>query len=119
MILDYCKNRVTLLIGGSISEYPSWTMIGSGSGVALASQTTLFNGWDRQEVTAVTYPTATKVKYQTDWNSVEVSGLQLREFGVTISGAGITGSMWTKSTLPAITFDGTNELRTEETIEIY
>ena len=45
---------------------------------------------------------------------------QLREFGMTISGTGLTGSIWSRTGLAdAITFDGTNELRIEETWEVF
>jgi hypothetical protein len=48
-----------------------------------------------------------------------MSGLVLREFGLTVSGAGNTGSVWSRTGMPAIIFDGTNELRIEEIWEVY
>jgi hypothetical protein len=119
MILNYAKQRIAMLIGGSISVSPSYFMIGSGSGAVLATQTSLFNSIDRQLSTSINKDTAYKTKWTGDWNSLEMSGIQLREFGITISGTGTTGSMWSRIGFPAINFDGTNELRIEETWEVY
>jgi len=118
-ILNYTKNVLTLTLGGSTSMYPSYMMIGSGSGTYAATQTSLIAPRDRQLVTATSYPTSTSVKWQGDWTSVEISGTQLREFGMTGSASALTGSMWSRSTFPAITFDGTNELRIEEVWEVF
>ena len=120
MILNWGKTRTALFLAGSHSDYPIYFMIGSGSGTASATQTELLNVWDRQAVTSTNGSTTFKVKYTGDWNSVELSGNQLREWGTAISGTGTTGSMWSRTSMPnAITFDGTTELRIEETWEIY
>jgi len=120
MILNWAKTRTALFLAGSNTTYPSFTMIGSGSGAAIATQTTLIEPWDRQEVTATNGSSAYKIKWTTDWNSVELSGNQLSEWGMCISGAGTTGSMWSRTTMPSpITFDGTTELRIEETWEVF
>lgn len=119
MILDYTKNQMILLIGGSSTTVPTYAMIGSGSGTAYSTQTELIAPTDRQAITTGSYTSAYKIKYIIDWNSVEMSGLQLREFGMCGSQTGLVGSMWSRTTIPAITFDGTNELRCEETLEVY
>ena len=119
MILNWGKQQVALLVGGSITSYPTWFMIGSGSGTVVATQTSLINPFDRQAITAVDNSTINKTKWTGDWTSVEMSGNSLREFGICLSGATTTGSMWSRIGLPAISFDGTNELRIEETWEVY
>lgn len=119
MILDWGKRQTALLIAGSTTTVPTYFMIGSGSGAVLASQTTLVGAVDRQAVTSTDASTNYKVKYTGDWNSIEMSGIDLREFGVIPSGATTTGSMWSRTGLPSINFDGTNELRIEETWEVY
>jgi len=118
MITNYGKNRVALLVGGSATNYPTYFLLGIGSGTAAVTQTTLISGSDAQIFTSTTYPTAYKVTFQGDWNSVEMSGIQLREFGVS-SGSIVNGSVWSRTALPALTFDGTNELRIESTWEVY
>ena len=119
MILNWTKTRTALFFAGSHTDYPGYMMIGSGSGTAVATQTALIHPEDRQAVTATDGSTAYKVKWTGDWNSVTMSGLQLSEFGVCISGPGTTGSMWSRAGLPSIEFDGTNELRIEETWEVF
>jgi hypothetical protein len=119
VILNWAKKQVGLFIAGSQLEYPQFFMIGSGSGTTLTTQTSLINPTDRQAVTSSNGSTAYKVKWTGDWSSVEISGLNLREFGMCLSGTGTTGSMWSRTGLPTIVFDGTNELRIEESWEIY
>jgi len=121
MILNWAKQQVALVMVGSLisNNYPTYFMIGSGSGTALATQTSLISPTDRQLFTSTNGSTAYKVKWVGDWNSSEISGLAFKEFGVCISGATTTGSIWSRTSLPSITFDGTNELRVEENWEVY
>jgi hypothetical protein len=119
MILDFAKQRIALLLAGSISTYPNFFMLGSGSGATLSTDTTLVCAVDRQAVTSTNGSNSQKVTWIGDWNSVEMSGIQLREFGMTGSNPGTTGSMWSKMSMPTITFDGTNELRIEENWEVF
>lgn len=119
MILNWAKHQTALFFAGSNTNYPTYFMIGSGSGTTSATNTTLVHPADRQAITAVNGSTSQKIKWTGDWASPEVSGIQLTEFGMCISGAGTTGSMWSKVGFPGISFDGTNELRIEETWEIY
>ena len=119
MILDWTKRELALFLAGSATNRPTYFMLGSGSGTVVSTQTTLFNPFDGQEATSVTGSTIYKIKYQGDWNSVEMSGIQLREFAICGSSSTITGSIWSRTTFPAITFDGTNELRVEETWTVY
>lgn len=118
-VLNYARNRATLLFGGSITETMDYFMIGTGSETIVVTQDSLTTPVDRQFTTALTYPSLQKIKSQGDWNSVQMSGIQLTEFGVTISGTGTIGSMWSKTIIPSLTFDGSNELRIEETIEFF
>lgn len=118
-ITDYAKSRTALLIGGSTVNVPTYFVIGSGSGTFASSQTTLIAEEDRQAVTSTDLTSTYKVIYQGDWNAVEMSGLTLNEFGLIGSASASTGSIWSRTNLPSITFDGTNELRIQETVEIY
>lgn len=118
-VTNFGRNRTTLLLGGSITENLEYFKIGSGSGTAAITDTDLIHSVDRQAFTATTYPSSRKVKLQGDWNTVEMSGIQLREFGLTHSGTALTGSVWSRTSLPGLTFDGTNELRCETTIELF
>jgi hypothetical protein len=119
VITNYSKNQIGLILGGSATNIPEYFLIGSGSGTASITDTTLVYPVDRQEITTTTYPESQKVAYQGDWNAIQMSGIQLRQFGLLTSGAGLTGSMWSKESLAALTFDGTNALRITETWEVY
>ena len=105
-------------MGGSTTTYPEYFAIGSGSGTAAATDTGLLYPVDGQAFTSTSYPTLQKVTQQGDWNSVTMSGIQLQEFGIKVE-AGTTGSVWSRTSLPPLQFDGTNELRIEETWEVY
>jgi len=118
VVVNYEKNRLALFLGGSVADYPTSVFIGIGSSTAAVTDTTLVSGADAQLFTATSYPSLQKVKWQADWNSVEISGTQLTEFGIG-SGLTATGSIWSITSIPSLTFDGTNELRVEETHEIY
>jgi hypothetical protein len=118
MILNYTKQQVALFVGGSQSIFPNYMMLGSGSGTTTASMNALIAPTDRQAVTS-TSNTLYKVSWQGDWNSTEISGLSLTEFGMCASGTGVTGSMWDRTSIPAIQFDGTNELRIVNNYEVF
>ena len=119
VITDYNRNQISLFLGGSATNYPEYFIIGSGSGTANVTDTSLVYAVDRQKVTIATYPENQKVKYQGDWNSAQMSGIELQQFGILPSGEGLTGSIWSISSLAGLTFDGTNALRIEETWEVY
>ena len=119
VVTNYTRNQMSLFLGGSATNYVDYFVIGSGSGTASATDTALVYPVDRQLVTAVTYPSSQKVKWQGDWDSVNLSGIQLQQFGMITSGAGLTGSMWSRSSFPGVQFDGTNELRIVENWEVY
>ena len=109
VIVNYGKNRATLLLGGSITDSLSDYIIGTGSSTITSSDTELVTPVDRQSFTSTTYPTTQKVKMQGDWNSVEMSGIQLSEFAVLTSGTALTGSIWSRDVIPSLTFEGSNE----------
>ena len=119
MFLNQGKSKVALFIGGSSTEIPNSFIIGTGSGVVTATQTSLIAASDSQLFTSTDATTPYKVKWTADWNSVEMSGIQLREFAVAGSGSGVGGPIWSRTSLPAVTFDGTNELRIVENWVVY
>ena len=118
-VLNYAKNQVALLVAGSTTTAPTYLIIGTGSATIVAGDTELTTANDRQAVTATTHPSLVKTKWQGDWNSVEMSGIQLTEWGMIGSADLLTGSIWSKEVIPSLTFDGTNELRIEETWEVF
>lgn len=117
-IMNYAKNEIGLLIGGSSTNFPTHFIIGTGSGTTLPTSPELVVPTDTQSFTETSFPAQQKVKWQGDWNSIEMSGTNLQEFGVKV-GSQLTGSIWSKTGIPQLTFDGTNELRIEEIWEVF
>ncbi len=93
--------------------------IGSGSGTASITNVVLLNERDRNAITANPDFTAVrKVEFQGDFNTVEMSGTHLTEFGLFATGLTLnTGSIWFREAFGSIVFDGTNELQTLVTLE--
>lgn len=118
-VTDYARQQIVFLLGGSTTGSINYFLIGTGSSTVTVSDTTLQTAIDRQLITAVTFPAAKQIIWQGDWNSVEMSGIQLQEFGMIKSGTGLTGSIWSRALTDIITFDGTNELRIEETWDFF
>jgi hypothetical protein len=120
MVVSYwAKRELAFFLGGSnTTNYPTYFIIGSGSGLSTPSQTELISPTDRQKFSESEQTTYT-IKWTADWNSVEMSGLHLEEFGVITSGTALTGSIWSRTSVPSLVFDGTNELRIEEIWEVY
>jgi len=119
VINNYTKQQVSYALAGQGFTAPAYFMLGSGSGTALATQTTLIAAVDRQAITSTNSGTAFKTTWQGDWTSIEMSGIQLTEFGLIISGGGLTGSLYSRASIPSLTFDGTNELQIQECWEVF
>ena len=100
------------------SAFPTYFMIGTGSSYVYPSDTTLYAPHSRQVCSSINGSTPYKVKWQGDWSAAGISGITLRDFGVCLSGPTTTGSMWSRTTLPGFTFDGSTELRIEEIWEV-
>jgi len=120
MITNYGAQAIIWQIGSNLpNNYIQYCAIGSGSGAVLATQTTLFNERDRNPLTgSPDFSTAKKVTFQFDFNSVEMSGTHLTEFGFLASGAALVGSIWQRESLGSIVFDGTVELQITNSIEV-
>ena len=94
-------------------------LIGSGTTAASVGDLTLQKAWDSQAVTSTSYSTAYKIKWQGDWSTSEMNGSTFSEWAMLPSGGALTGSIWSRTVVPTITFDGTNELRIEENWIVY
>ncbi len=119
-ITNYAKQAITWGMGSDISNNFIQTFaVGIGSGTASASDVILVNESDRNMQTgSPDFDTARKVIFQADFNSVEMSGTNLTEFGLLASGPAGVGSLWQREAFGSIVFDGTNELQITSTIEV-
>lgn len=120
MILNDGRLYTAYMVTGSYigSQY---LMIGSGTTPVTSSDTTLEHPRSRQLFTSrdITAGSTVKIVFIGDWTAAQISGTILSEFGLTGSQTGVTGSMWSRSVFSPIIFDGTNELRLEESWEYY
>jgi len=119
MVITTIGKEYTAIRLGSDIPFVEYINIGSGSGTATISQKTLIAETDRNLFTSTDFSSSKKFTIDADFNSVEMSGTILREFGVVHSGAGVTGSIWQRESFASITFDGTNELKIAITWEIF
>ena len=80
MIVDWGKQQVALILGGSSTLVPTYFIIGTGSSTVASGNTSLVTTTDRQAITGSDVSTLFKVEYIGDWTSVEMSGTQLTKF---------------------------------------
>ena len=110
---------VAFRIGSAVPSFIGAMEVGSGSGTAIVGNTTLVAGSIKKIITgSPDFSEARKAGFQVDFNSVEMSGLELTEFGLFISGPLNIGSVWLREAFGSVIFDGTNELQVNATIEV-
>lgn len=100
--------NIAVRIGSNITS-PSHLGIGSGSGVVLAANTGLVFHLDRNALTSTNMSGAQEIAFTADFTNVEMSGINLREFGIFNLNSG--GKLWQREGFAAVNFDGTNELQ--------
>ena len=118
----YGRSRMALALGSDISNnYIQYFGVGTGSGTEDVSNTSLVSEVQRFIQTgSPNFVDSRKVTFTGDLNSVQASGLVLKEFGLfNESGTSFPGSTWSREALTgSIVADGTIELRFESTVEI-
>lgn len=113
---------MALALGSDISNnYVQYYGVGTGSGTEDVSNASLVSESQRFLITgSPDFTDSRKVTFTGDLNSVQASGLVLKEFGLfNESGTSFPGSTWSREALTgSIVADGTIELRFESTVEI-
>ena len=111
---------VALRLGSSLPDMTIQTYgIGSGSGTASIADTELLGERDRTFFTQdPDYSTPQVISVQGDFNSVQMSGTNLTEFGLFTDIGASTGSLWLRESIADIEFDGTNELQITTSIKV-
>ncbi len=116
------RERMALALGSDIgSNHIQFFGVGDGSGTEIVSNVTLVNEVTRFGITgSPDFAESRKVLFTGDLNSVQASGLILKEFGLfNVSGTGFIGSTWSREALVgSIVADGTIEFRFESTVEV-
>lgn len=118
--LDRGKSGLALLMGGG-TNYPQWCGIGSTSGAELATLGSLYGEIlsERKQFTTRDNSTVNKVVLTFDYDSVTLSGLNIKEFGVATGSTVVIEDFWNIDTFPGVNFDGSNELQIEITYETF
>ena len=116
------KQFVAWNLGSDLSTlYIQHVGIGSGSGTASVSDSVLLSEVDRSTITgSPDFTTVRKAQFQADFNSVQMSGIHLTEFGLfdVASGTSQAGSTWQRESFGSVVFDGSNELQIITTLEV-
>lgn len=116
MLTNAGRSGLALLIGGG-SAIPRFCGIGTGSAAELATNTVLTNETGlRADFTTRDVGTPQEVTLTYDFNSVKMSGAQLKEFGIFAGSE--AGSLFAREAFSNIEFDGTNELQVQFTFRI-
>jgi hypothetical protein len=116
---DYAKAQTALAWVGSLTEFPQYAALGSGSGAYVSTQSGLIAQvgsrviWSTRDIS-----TTQQVAFQFDFSAITMSGLTLREFGVGTT-LGTSGNLWERESLNDVSFDGTQELQLQITWEIF
>jgi len=114
------KSGISLLVAGETSLYPRYCGIGSGSGTALITNTALIaEPGSRVDYTTKDFTVQQETTWTYDFNSVRMSGLNLREFGVFDTQVRESGTMYNRESFGAVNFDGNNELQIQVTYQTF
>jgi len=120
MITNFGRSGLNLLMTNN-ANIPQYLAIGSGSGAEIASLGSLIAEVlaTRTSPTSTDSTTANQTAWQFDINSVNMSGVNLTEFGIAGSQAKGTNDLWLREGFSAITFDGSNELQINISFEVF
>ena len=117
---DMGKSGISLLVTGETTLYPRYCGIGSGSGTAIITDTALLSEpGSRVDYTTKDVTVQQQTVWTYDFNSVRMSGLNLREFGVFDTQIRASGTIYNRESFGAINFDGTNELQIQTTYDTF
>jgi len=115
------KKFVAYGLGSNVGMYIRHIGIGTGSSTISATDHTLVTETNRTSITgSPDFSESQKVIFQADFNSIQMSGINLTEFGLfnVASGPGFTGSVWAREGFGSVVFDGTNELQVSYAVEV-
>jgi len=96
---------------------PTICVIGSGSGAVAITNIKLIHQVGSSTFTTTDLAVQKEVVFTTDFSSVFMSGINLREFGLSITGS--PQQTWNREGFAAVNFDGSNELQVQVTYQIF
>lgn len=99
---------------------PSFLAIGNGSGTSIGTAGSLVSeSGTRQTYTTREIGTQKKCTWTWDYNTVQMSGIGLKEFGQFSRSGTSIDTPWIREAFSNIAFNGTNELQVQVTLEIF
>ncbi len=126
-ISNHAREQTAFRLGSNVDNLGSgFIAIGSASGALTVNTTGLLHYFDtadlsdgRNQVTggSVDFATAQEMTMTVDFNSVQMSGLVLRQFGTFIENSG--GRAWFVENTADQTFDGNQELQINFTLRTF
>ena len=117
MIVDNARSGLANRLVQNTVAAVGWMAVGSGSGLIAVTTTGLFYHVDRNAFTSTDLTVANRATMTTDWTFTELSGTTVKEFAVYNLSSG--GKAWQVENASVITFDGTNELQIEWSIQVF
>lgn len=119
MITNYGLEQFAIRLGSDIPA-PLYGAIGIGSGLVATTNITLGSEAERNYISALDVSVAKRIAFETDFSTIEMSGLALSEFGMFNQSGINVGSCFTREQLNLpISFDGTNELKIVVNVDVY
>jgi len=110
--------EIAVLLGSDTGTYIKAYGIGIGSATDSITSTVLESESQRRAITGNPTFSSQITTFQGDFNSVQMSGTDLTEFGLFPDVDADAGSLWFKQTIGSIGFDGTNELQISTAIRV-
>ena len=116
-ITTYGLSGNALLLGPSGTR-PAYLSIGSGSGIFNSTQSGLIYEYPNTRVAfaSTDISTAREITWTSDFSAITMSGLTLREFGISAESSG--GTIWNREAFAGVSFTGTQELQVQITFQI-
>lgn len=108
MITNTGINSIVAVMAGKLN-YPNYMAIGTGSSTVVSGNITLLTEYDRNIMTEKNTSASYTINYIADFNSSEVSGATITEYG--LYSAGTAGSMFNRQVIGSLLFDGDSELQ--------
>lgn len=115
MVMTNVGKSGTALLWTVSGTRPDFISIGTGSAAVLVTDTDLVTEATGAAFTSTTLTTAQQVTWIADYSAGTMSGIELTEFGVKISGLNV----WNREGFAAISFDGSNELQIQVTFQTF
>jgi hypothetical protein len=108
-----------LLLVGS-GAFPQYGVIGTGSATfapavgSMISEIGSRSIWFTRDITTVG-----EVNFEYQYNSIQMSGITLKEFGIAVGSTTNAQDLWNRETIPATLFDGSNELIIDYKLKVF